>query len=97
MASRSLAFGTAKQPHQPIARFHAANRGARLIASAAPVDLSGSNAGNPDPRPLSTPDRTVTIPDSNRRAGEDRASRNNLCKTNAQDHFSSVKHQTRLV
>jgi len=70
--------GTAEKVDEPITVIDRADGGAGLIGAARAVHLAGGNARNPDFRPFSTPNRTIAIIDSYRRAFESLPGRDNL-------------------
>jgi hypothetical protein len=77
VARAKLAARTAEQPHDAISCVYAADRRARLIGPAAPVNFAGCNSGNTNLRALGTPDRPIAVVDGGWRAPECLTGRHN--------------------
>lgn len=70
MTGRDRSARAAHQLYQRIARLNCRGSGAGLIVPAGAVHFPRSDAGDPQVRTFRAPDRTVTIPDVGRCAGE---------------------------
>lgn len=78
MAGRERASWPAKQRHQSIPSINAADRRAGLFRLARAIDFSGGNTSNPDPWTFGAPNRSVSVPHSDRRANECESRSHNL-------------------
>lgn len=70
VASRKIPLGTAQKSYQSIAGLDPRGTWTRVACPTSSVEFACGNAPQSDPRPFRAPDRTVSIPNRNRRADE---------------------------
>lgn len=84
----------AEDLHQRIARCDGRTAWAWMMGAAAAVHFARSNTGNPQARAFRTPDRSITVPHTRRRASEGLSCSDNGCSDKAKHVDASLAQRT---